>query len=246
MIPNEQPNKVFELMEFRVLGLTDRDAPALYLLDPERTLGQLWTDKVEISDPCIPPFGSNLFEVPARDLMEEELFGKKPLRLRAAFARHAAIPFLRAEIDGVCFEDSVLVRVVQLPREEHDRVKKAELPIRDRVPSRNWIEIQHQLIVSGVKKAYFVSTFKGTTINYVVVPADPIFASNHVAECIQFWDYVRRGERPPGAEPEPKEINEELVEPGEPELPGLESTKYVETTGTSFDTPIDLEGKVNG
>lgn len=209
MIPNEprlvkQINPLTELIRFRASGLTGKDAATLYGLTIGRSLEDMWTDKVGVADTSEDDSNQDdMFILPARMRFEAKISATKSRALRDFFCINKVMPFIRAELNAADIDDKVFAVIVQQSKTVHDFTDDASLSVRGgRVPERYWIEIQHGLIASGFNRAFFVSTIDGTQISYVEVPEDPIFQSNHTAECITFWDYVRRSVRPPGLPPE--------------------------------------------
>lgn len=198
--PTNEP-RPFDPLFFKVTGITDRDAPSLYVCGGDRDLYRLWADKVDMEDSS-PNADLDLFEMEAFKAFQARINEETPVELRYCFAQNTSMPFIRAILDGACFsgEKKVIARIVTQDREAFERVSALHLPTRaGRVPERNWVELQHQMIVSGLESAYFVSTIDGNQVAAVEVKYDPVFGSNHVAECVLFWDHVRRGVPPKNA-----------------------------------------------
>lgn len=197
----------FDLNKFRTLGITDKDAPGMYGHNPDRTKTDVWNDKIDCVDttPDPIPEEEDLFLAGARSLFLDHI--GEGFELRRAFLQNASMPFIRAEIDGfvppIEGKGGLIARFVLQDKEAFDRVGRPELPTRSgRVSERFWLELQHQMITSGMERAYFVSTFDGSGIQVAEVRRDPVFVSNHIAECVLFWDYIRKGSRPADVEPE--------------------------------------------
>jgi predicted phage-related endonuclease len=196
--------KQITLAEFRATGIREIEAPILhgfngpYPTAPARAKGRLWDEKVGCY-PNDPDHQLDLMTTAAREVASLKLFGATD-RLKHQLAANKMMSFLIAEIDGFDRETKTFVRIVTQDEARHSAVERADLPlVGGRVPRPNWIEIQHVFAVTGFKNGYFASTANGTDVTVVKVEPDLAFISNHVAECIQFWDYVRRCELPPGA-----------------------------------------------
>lgn len=203
----------FSLNNFRVEGIMCRDAPALYDFDKDprprdrskdRTKTQMWLDKIDLVDTISTdeladgPLVSTL-------AMATNIFGKSLAPPVAKFKRfytiNSAMPFLRAEIDAYIAPTKktkgYLARVVRVSTEEFLIVGRQGFP-RKGISYTNWIELQHQMAVTGMTVSYLVATVDGTSVRAVEIQKDLPFTSNHIAECVLFWDYIRRGAKPPG------------------------------------------------
>lgn len=203
----------FDLNQFRTMGLTDKDAPGMYGHNPARTKTDVWNDKIDFVDttPDPIPEEESLFLAGAKALFLDSI--GVVADLRRAYIQNAAMPFIRAEIDGFAapFEGKggLIARFVLQDKTSFENVARPELPTRSgRVPERFWLELQHQMIASGFERAYFVSTFDGTSVHAAEVKRDPVFVSNHIAECVLFWDHIRKGSRPADVEPDPEDTAE--------------------------------------
>lgn len=198
----------FNVLDFVNGGITDRDAPTLYGATPGRSLTELYDEKINLGDCGVDINTEDGLLAEVRAIFAGKIAAKAPVVFRHAFLENKAMPYLRAVVDGVDFSIGLVLRIVAHDQELFDRVADHALPERGgKVPERNWIEIQHQLAVTGLEKAYFVSVLNGVDgIHSTPVRKDAVFCSNHVAECIQFWDRVRRAEYPPAADPNQTEL----------------------------------------
>lgn len=178
----------FDLLKFKIGAISDRDAPTLYGKTPERTVLDLWNDKTDLSTSSEKePDDPHIIE------MARNLFNQKSswLHLMPAFCENKSMSFLNAILDAIDIDQDVFARIAILDPREFEA-----LEIDAKIPDRNWIEIQHQYRVTGFKHGFFVATIDGTQVAYAPVGVDECFQSNHTAECIQFWDLVRRGIEP--------------------------------------------------
>lgn len=195
--PIPAAQKKFNLAEFRLEGITDRDAKVLY--GDRAQVEELLAMKIDLDGAKAleaPVPGDDLFTGPARKILESR-FG---CDLRVCFAVNSAMPFIRAEIDAANFEKKILVRI---------NVSGQALPpemMKDGIPRLVWIELQHQMLVTGLQSAYYAETSDGTNVATVEIKRDDLFVSNHTAECIQIWDKVRRGVGLDESEPTEKQL----------------------------------------
>lgn len=220
-----EPPKEFDRLNFIVTGIMETDAPSLYAPTNGRDLFALWSDKVELSDSISPEDERlTLFANHAVRLFEKTELGRRIGPMRLGFAQSKSVPFLRSSVEFGTAQPSFLIRVAAQTKEEHEKVKNELLPVRGgRVPEHLWVEMQHTMVVTGIVAMLFVSTFDGSKIATIPVAHDPVFASNHVAECIVFWDHVRRGVPPknavipPDVDPDSVDVDPDSVD--EKQLP---------------------------
>lgn len=185
----------FNPVAFIIEGINDRDAPSLYGENSDRDLYTLWKEKVELRDTGFSSMtsaeGYALGKTRAEFaglIAKQEKFKGKDVVLRVAFGADEANPFLRMTADGYDSRNQILARIV---------IQK-DPGLHTIVPRKHWIELQHSMIVAKLETAFYVSVH-GPRFLFTEVKRDPVFCSDHVATCIQFWDYVRRGEVPPTA-----------------------------------------------
>ena len=89
---------------------------------------------------------------------------------------------MRASLDGFCHSENIIAEFKFQGKEAH------ELKI---IPKHYWIQVQHQLLVSGAKKAYLVSyNDELDTINYKEILPDRDFFNEHIKKCKEFWKQV--------------------------------------------------------
>lgn len=199
--------QAFDLLKFQIEGITDRDAPSLYNQAPERDLYTLWMDKADLVDCTHPLTPVESAAVSKAMALYKQV--KPELEFRPAIAKKKDMPFIRALLDALAVKDNEvsLVRFVAMDAADLPQVNEG------RIPARNFTEIQHQMLTLGLEKATFVGTVDGSQLAVVDVEADLPWQSNHVAECIQLWDCVRRGVPPKGAMiPEEDRITQPIPE----------------------------------
>lgn len=193
----------FNPVAFLIEGITDRDAPSLYGENPERDLYALWKDKTDLTDGAFeevtPANGYIIGKTRAAFaglLSKNEKY--KDVMLRIAFGQSEEMPFIRMAVDGYDSKNKILTRIVLQESEDFLRSQDKAAPIQTRISRRHWVELQHAMIVAKLDSAFFVSVHH-KAFAFTEVKRDDVFCSNHVAECIQFWDHVRRGQIPAGA-----------------------------------------------
>lgn len=109
------------------------------------------------------------------------------------FVRHKDAPFMIASLDGANKDLSIIIEIKYQGQKAYDAVIDQSLPIKDgRVPLKYWIQVQHQLLVSGADVCHFVSynpKYKNEVRCVSVLP-DVGFHKEHVKKCIDFWAKV--------------------------------------------------------
>lgn len=193
-------DETFDLLKFRVGGITNLDAPSLYGKVAHRSVGDLWREKTELEDSAELRTSEQDVFTAAMSKVEEQLYGEDVGRFRSCFMVNHAMPFLRAELDAA---------VIAYTRDGKESLSKSVFAFVSVVPltyfgfsgpvredSAAYVEFQHVFAVTGFGRGYLVTTVDGSEIKMVEVKRDDVFISNHVAECIQFWDLVRRGVSP--------------------------------------------------
>jgi hypothetical protein len=173
-----------EFLEFLAAGLTDRDASQLYARETARTV---WEEKLEgESSPAVSESIASLARY--RGLREElAKILKKRDPIPFALIVHPHMPFMRAIADAYEPETRLVARVLR---------RSAAMPEQGIIPREFWIELQHAIFVAGGEKGLFILIGDDGRMEINIVPADRVFISNHIATCIIFWDFVRRGISP--------------------------------------------------
>lgn len=92
---------------------------------------------------------------------------------------------MRASLDGTAPRHEVIAEFKFQGGKAHEDVKNGL------VPEHYWIQVQHQLLVSGAKKAYLVSyNDKLDSVNYHEILPDVQFHNEHIRVCKAFWKEV--------------------------------------------------------
>lgn len=92
---------------------------------------------------------------------------------------------MRASLDGTAPRHEIIAEFKFQGGKAHEDVKNGL------VPEHYWIQVQHQLLVSGAKKAYLVSyNDKLDSANYHEILPDVQFHNEHIRVCKAFWKEV--------------------------------------------------------
>lgn len=214
-----------EWLRWRQTGIGSSDAPIIHGISKYATPRQLWEGKLaekfkEEESNFVLQMGNDL-EPKARARFaalwnlenfpppgEEETFEPRRVQMQD-------LPFMLASLDGASKDLETIIEIKFMSRPSVDdpnkltpgKVKHLDvldetLPItafegyRCRVPYMYWIQIQHQLAVTGAKRCFFISyepaPVEGTPVsmNSCEVLPDVKFMESHIYRCCNFWEHV--------------------------------------------------------
>lgn len=109
------------------------------------------------------------------------------------FALHVSreFPFLACTPDRISADSSAVVELKTAHFSAADEWKT-------RIPLAYQIQLQHQMIVLGVDRAFIAVLINSTTFKHHEMRLSPDFKRRHVAKCKTFWErYVEANEAPP-------------------------------------------------
>lgn len=179
-----------EWLEYRKKGIGSSDAPIIHGESPYKNIYDLYLDKT----------------TPVSDKDHEESFiqakgHELEIVIRKKWAIIAALELgiesewlplnvaedkvMRASLDGYDIPSNTIAEFKFQGKKAHEEVKKGFIPL------HYWIQVQHQLLVSGAKKAYLVSyNDELDTVNYREILPDRDFFNEHIKKCREFWEEV--------------------------------------------------------
>lgn len=148
----------------------------------------------------------------------------------AALVEMKDLSWMKASLDGISKDGKIIVEFkyqskpgvrgkLTAGQQAHLNVTNANIPITSsnseidcRVRYNYWIQIQHQLLVSGAEVAHFVS-YDGETLNSCTVLPDTEFMKKHLELCTEFWKLVMEGKSQPLSDDDYKEFkNYKLIQ----------------------------------
>lgn len=185
MIQNTQ-----EWHEWRKKGLGASEAPIVMGVSPYTTRYQLWQEKIspEIDrsekESFITRFGHE-FEIKAQARLELET----GIEVETACVEHYLHPWLRASLDACSFEDRIFGEIKYMGQKNLELVRETKAPLIHHFP-----QIQHQFMVTGFKKAYYVvyslDADRKNILDYECVELVPDFEyieKKLYPELLEFW-----------------------------------------------------------
>lgn len=213
--PPEAPK--FNLLQFRAEGLVEHDATVIEGIDTEQTVIALWDEKVNLEPVLYPEDKPDA--VTAKDVVRRMLGSD----YAQAFVVSKTTPFLRTQLDAFSPRYGSFVRIFVVDAAMHDAFAKFLASGQQFFEGFQEVDllamtaqVRHQMLVTGLRKArFFVVTESSAKVLEMTVEYDHVWESNYVAKCIQFWDFVVRGERPPLD----GETIADVVAPGAPARP---------------------------
>lgn len=204
------PASEADWLALRVNDLTSTDISALFGLSPYKTAFELWHEKKAATRA---PFVENERVVWGKRLEKVVAYGiamDRNWQIRP-FKEYMRLPDSRI---GSSFD----FRISSVPDAEPcDADQILEIKTVDALAFRNgwtidddWIEapahielqVQHQLLVSGLTRAYIGVLVGGNTVRVVEREADPSVHEGILAAARKFWSSIDKNEPPPAVMPD--------------------------------------------
>jgi len=211
-----------EWLEWRKGGIGGSDAPAIMGVSPWDSPLSLWQRRMGL----VPPKQmsqamqrGHQLEPVARALLEKET----GLVFAAMCGEHKKFPFLKASFDGVSMCRTALAEIkapnlkdhasaigtdpfdeaVDEEQAEVDALAAIEeehaLVVNGLIPPKYWPQVQHQMMVSGIKKTFYCSYYPGHPVRelaVVVVLLDKAYCEKLFKAEKLWWDCLQSGRMP--------------------------------------------------
>lgn len=221
----------------RAQDLTSTDVAALFGLSPYKTAFEMWHEKkagepVRIKDNDRMRWGRRLEAVVAEGIAEERDWSYRP------FKDYGRLPDLRL---GSSFDFRVLMsdpmpfgvdeyeidnRVYDTPNDAILEVKTVDFlafrngwTIEDdyvEAPAHIELQVQHQMLVSGLRRAFIGVLIGGNRIELLEREADDQVHAGIIAAARKFWDSIERNEPPAPVMPDDADAVIRLNQHAEP------------------------------
>lgn len=180
-----------EWLSWRSKGIGSSDSAIIWGESPYKNRYDLYLEKISTDDP---KENGNFATEKGQEL---EPLIRKRWKLVAAMDLSIESEWLplnvdngnkvmRCSLDGHEGLDNLIIAEFKFQgKDAHENIKK------NICPRHYWIQVQHQLVVSGAKKAYLVSyNDELDTINYMEILPDIEFHNEHIRKCKSFWKEV--------------------------------------------------------
>lgn len=180
-----------EWLAWRHAGIGSSDAPIIMGVSPYKSRIELWREK---SGPVLEERSSFITDKGHRKetIARQKLSAILGLQgvedsLEPHNVTSVDYSYLRASLDGYAKDKSFFV--------EFKFQGKADFAL-NLVPEKYYPQLQHQLLLTGCKYAYFCGINEEDEIKYFEVEPDPKYIQRLLAEEIIFWDCVLTGKEP--------------------------------------------------
>lgn len=210
------PDNEAHWLDLRVNDLTSTDVAALFGLSPYKTHFELWHEKrhaerVTIADNDRMRWGRRLEAVVATGIAEDQGWAVRPMK------EYVRLPDLRL---GASFDFRIQASrpSIQQPIDawnpaQHDTANDALLEIKTvdflrfrdgwtiedefiEAPAHIELQVQHQMLVSGLRRAYIGVMIGGNRIEVLTREADVDVHAGILARAAEFWQTVADGRAP--------------------------------------------------
>lgn len=173
-----------EWHEYRKKGINATDAACIMGHDPYLDIIGLWKKKIGIIDDELKGNLAMLHGKKMEDVARSWFINNYHLNFMPVCVKNDRYPFIQASLDGISDGlDLILEIKCPLYKANFDKHQK-EIPI------NYFFQIQHQLLASGVDKAYFLS-FYGFNKYFIkthveIVNTDSVIQNEMLKRCILF------------------------------------------------------------
>lgn len=182
-----------EWYAWRAQGVTASDAGALMGTDPDRTVWQLWAEKLGLVAPPDlsrnPLVRAGIENEPLARQKYEDAHGGLLLPVCGESDEH---PALRASFDGMENDGSPVE--LKCPSEKVFDETKAQGAASEAY-QRYYPQMQHQIYVASATKGVLAMYCRGDIFRFDV-PRDDVFISSLIARALSFWDDVQKRVEP--------------------------------------------------
>lgn len=179
-------------LDWRDKGLGSSDAAAIMGASPYKTVYQVWLEKTGRGKIPVNKFATQRgtkLEPVARSYFELLLNKDFP----AMLAEHEEMNWLRASLDGYNKEDQAILEIKAPGLVEHKAAAAGD------VPEKYYWQVQHQMIVTGAKKANFASYHPEWEPKGVIVEVypDQKDIDRYLKKAFKFWNVYVKEDKPP-------------------------------------------------
>lgn len=201
-----------EWLKFRKKRIGASDAPIIMGISPWKTPFQLWEEKLDKREPVVTSAmqkGTEM-EEEARQTFEKET----GITVFPVVVKHPEFEWMIASLDGMDIEGKHIVEIKYAGKEDHLTA------IGNSVPEHYYPQLQHQLAVTGLEKAFYFSYNRSATA-LVTVERDDEYISSMLEKEKEFYKCMKE-------EIPPKLTERDFVQMTQPEWHTL-SKSYLET-----------------
>lgn len=165
-------------IDFRRSHVCASDAPVIMGQSPYRKLDQLYKEKTQGFEQSQNPYMARGVEL--EPIALEEFMEETGLVMFPVVAKHDELDWMAASFDGVTICRTAIVEIKCPGKKDHF---EATIGC---IPKKYIAQVQHQIYVADVQKAYYYS-FDGEKGAIVEVKRDPVFISIMLEKEFEFW-----------------------------------------------------------
>lgn len=169
-------------LEWRRTKITAGDAPVIMGVSPYKKIDKLYDEKIR----C--------YETNTTQYMQRGI-DLEPIALKAfekatglimfpAVGVHEELDWMAASFDGMTIDGEAIVEIKCPGRRDHNDAAMGG------VPFKYYPQLQHQIHVAGLDRAYYFS-FDGVSGITLEVPRDDDFIEKMIAKEFEFWNCLR-------------------------------------------------------
>lgn len=180
-----------EWIAWRFSGVGASESPCLLMKNhPWMTPYKLACLKIGLLEPEAPNWA--MIQGTKKEPHVREWFCKNYFKIEPICAEMDNFPFIKASLDGWSEDEDAIVEIKVTGKDNQALAKNGGIPHQYR------IQIQHQLLVSGASKAYYVS-YLSAEGDFAVVEElpDETFQQEIFLACKDFWARVQTRDLPP-------------------------------------------------
>lgn len=173
----------YDWHEFRRNGIGSSDAPIVAGISPYSTRYKLWLTKTGRHKEEISHFGTergHRLEPKARAWYEFKM-GRK---MDASTVINPEVPWLRASLDGMSEDGRKLLEIKCPGKKDHD------IALAGGVPDKYYVQVQHQLLVTGAESVDYLSFDGETGVIVTVYPHEEYIAKLFEMEVLFWYNHI--------------------------------------------------------
>lgn len=210
-VPSHLRQNSQDWLGHRRQGIGSSDAPIITGKSPYSTPYKLFLEKLGLKDPPSETYATEVghrFEDRARAQFCLEM----GTDCEPECVEHKDNPIFRASLDGLNNKDEFFLELKWTGHENFDEIKKTKKPL-----DHHFDQIQHQFLVTGYKKGYYVpylldgSRKEIEKIEIITVePDEKYIAEVLIPKELEFWALVKAQTPPPLSAKDEKVVEDDL------------------------------------
>lgn len=193
LVETENLSKV-EWLAYRRKGIGGSDVSSLLGINKWKSELELWLDKTGQSEDSTTDNESMMWGTILEPVIRNhfaKVTNKKVVEVKAML-QHPRYQFMLADVDGVTVDDEGNPAILEIKTASEYKRNEWE----SEVPTYYQTQVQHYLLVTGLKKAYVAVLIGGNTFKIYEIDADETIHNMLIKVEENFWNKVVNGIRP--------------------------------------------------